>query len=136
MLGETRHLGWQVFERAFLLEKFQRRQCRGAAKRIAAVGVAMEERPRIFVAAEKRGQADDVEQQRLEHRMESRYAADADAAERVAMIRVGEGQVLGSSWLGTIALPPELKRHLQRHFDRRSAVVREEDVIQTGRRNI
>ena len=44
-----------------------------------------------------RGQADDFEQERAEHLVEAGYAADADAAQRIAVVRiaqVGESRLL------------------------------------------
>ena len=42
---------------------------------------------------ERRGHANHIEQQRLEHRVEPRHAPHADAAQRVAMIGVGQCKV-------------------------------------------
>ena len=43
------------------------------------------------------GSSQHFEQQRLEHRVKPRHAADADAAQRVAVIGVAQGQVQSSS---------------------------------------
>ena len=81
-------------------------------------------------------QPDDFEQQRLEHGMKPGHAADADAAQRVAVIGAIQRDVQGFAAVRLAALPPVLKRHLQRHFHRRGAVVGKEDVPQPGRRDI
>ena len=66
--------------------------------------------------------------------MEQLDAADSRGAERVAVIRVVQAQI-DRLLRGLLALreQPVLERHLQRRFDRRRAVVREEHVIQPAR---
>ena len=79
------------------------------------------------------GKADDIEQQRAEHLVEAGYAADADAAEGVAVIGVFPGEVFGAVVSGRgSGLSPVLERHFEGDFDRGRAVVGEEDVVQAG----
>ncbi len=63
-------------------------------------------------------------------------AADADRTQRIAMIGVAQRHVAGFFRPRVRSLPPILKGHFQRDFDRRGPVVAEEDVIQAGRRQI
>jgi hypothetical protein len=70
------------------------------------------------------------EQQGGEHRVEPIDAADADVADRVAMIRRVQGQEPGAPRLGVVLLPPVLERHLEGDLDGRRPVVGEEDAGQ------
>ena len=84
--------------------------------------------------AVRRGQADDVEQQRTKHLVKPRHAADADAAQRVAVVGFAQRQVLRLAGARVGTLPPVLEGHLQGDFDRRRTVAGEEHVLQAGRR--
>ena len=101
------------------------------------------------------GHAERLEQQRAEHGMEPLDPAHAHAAQRIAVIGVAEGQIAGllrrsphSSLCEAprvrhtdcadyvVPLSPVLKRHFDRHFDGRGAVVGEEHVLQSRRGNV
>ena len=76
--------------------------------------------------------ADGRKEQRTEEIVKPANVADADIAQRVAVIgalQCQEARLLGP---GRPALPPVLKRHLQGDFDGRGAVVGEEDTRQAG----
>ena len=68
-----------------------------------------------------------------EHGVEPLDAADADAAQRVAVVGVAQGHVAGLLGPRVGPLLPVLKGHLQRHLDGRGPVVGEEDVLQARR---
>src|SRR5579884_2487476 len=73
------------------------------------------------------------EQQRREQMMEPGHVADADIAERIAVVGRSQGQEASLVWPRLCTLPPELERHLERHLHGRGAVIREENVCQTRR---
>ncbi len=62
--------------------------------------------------------------------MKSFNVADADIAERVAVIGAVQREIARLVRPRSRALPPVLKRHLERHFHRRGAVVGVENVVQ------
>ena len=82
------------------------------------------------------GQAIRGEQERLEHRVEAGDAADADAADRVAVVGLAEGEVAGLLRPRPLALAPVLEGQLQGDLDRRRSVVGEEHVLEAGRGQI
>src|SRR5262245_123176 len=65
--------------------------------------------------------------------MEVLDPADADIAERVAVVGAAKSEILGLLRSRIRPLPPELKGDLQRDLDRRRAIVGEEDVIESQR---
>ena len=81
-------------------------------------------------------QANNVEQQGFEHLVEAGHAAHAHSAQRIAVVSVGKGNVLRLFGARFIALPPVLKGHLQRHFDRAGAVAGEENVREALRGDV
>ena len=81
----------------------------------------------------RRRDAERFEQQRPEHGVEPLDAAHADAAQRVAVVGLAQGQVAGLFRPRLGPLPPVLKGHFQGHFHGRGPVVGEEHVPQTRR---
>ena len=71
-----------------------------------------------------------VEEERAEDLVEEIHPADADRAERVAVVRLGERDEPGLARLA--ALAPMLERHFQSHLDRGRAAVGIEDLGQSG----
>src|SRR3954465_14762981 len=82
-------------------------------------------RPAIDV---RRRHAKDVEEERLEDLVEEVHPADADCAERVAVVRLAQRDEL--RLLRLAPQLPVLEGNLQRHFDRGGAGVRIEDLVQ------
>ena len=70
----------------------------------------------------------------MEDLVEEIDAADADRADGVAVIGLGEREEL--LLLGAAALPPVLERDLERDLDRGRAGVAVEDARQAGRRDL
>ena len=68
--------------------------------------------------------------------MEACQIAHADIAERIAVIGGMQGQKLRLFRSRFRTLPPELKRHLERDFDRRGAVIGKEHARQPRRRDL
>src|SRR3954468_17633763 len=76
----------------------------------------------------RRRHAKDVEEERLEDLVEEVHPADADRAERVAVVRLAQRDEL--RLLRLAPQLPVLEGDLQRHFDRGGARVRIEDLVQ------
>src|SRR3954468_23307248 len=76
----------------------------------------------------RRRHAKDVEEERLEDLVEEVHPADADRAERVAVVRLAQRDEL--RLLRLAPQLPVLEGDLQRHFDRGGARIRIEDLVQ------
>src|SRR5207248_1074039 len=82
-------------------------------------------RPAIHVRGRD---AQDVEEQRVEELVEEIHPADAHRADRVAVVRVAEGDEL--RLLRLAAQPPVLEGDLERHLDGGRSGIRVEDLVE------